>query len=216
MNRIPLFLMFLIFQMSLAAFAISDHQFKQEIREHRRRVSQMARDIYDHYPEHFLGLRNLPGLTGLRLLKSYMALHDLPKTMTLDQLLVLELERTQTLFSELRNGYGLCQAPKCVGDLNQVEEKLKTIVMEKKLLELNDQEKFDVWNDLKFLETVSDVIDTKVWRGPELGFQFKKGASVEFFRSRGQQFASQIAAEFEPRAISQKQNQQLGCRQAVQ
>lgn len=59
----------------------------------------------------------------------------------------------------------------CVGVLNQVEEKLKAVVMDRKLVDLSDHQKFEVWNDLKFLEFVSDVIDTKVWRGPELGFQ---------------------------------------------
>ena len=201
--------------MALVVSAITDLQFKKEIRDHRHRVSQMAQQIYDHYPDQFLGLRSLPEQMGIRLLKSYLTLHDLPKTMTLDQLLTLELHRTQTLFQELKTSYGVCRAPKCVGDLNEVEEKLKLAVMEKKLLDLNDQQKFDVWNDLKFLETVSDVIDTKVWRGPELGFQFKAGASSEFFKARGQQFASEITVQFEPRAVAQKQALILSCEHAV-
>ncbi len=216
MGKVQLLLVFFIFQIAVVTQAITHHQFKREIREHRTRVSMMAREIYDHYPNHFLGLRRLPGDVGLNLLTSYIALHDLPKTMSLDQLLSLELERTQTLFNELRKSYGVCQVPKCVLALNEVEEKLKTTVMEKKLSSLTEQERFDVWNDLKFVETVSDVIDTKVWRGPELGFQFKAGASVEFFKSRGQEFASQIAAEFEPRAVLQKHNHQLSCKRAVQ
>lgn len=209
------FLIFGFLQISLQAQAITQHQFKREIREHRMRVSMMAREIYDYYPNYFLGLRNLPGTSGLNLLISYMALHDLPKTMSLDQLLSLELRRSQTLFHELKRSYGVCQVPKCVSALNEAEEKLKTTVMGKKLGNLTDQEKFDVWNDLKFVEMVSDVIDTKVWRGPELGFQFKVGASVDYFKSRGQEFASQIAAVFEPQAVLQKQIQFNSCKRAV-
>jgi hypothetical protein len=215
MNWIPSFFLLIMLQLSFPAIAITDHQFKREIREHRTRVSLLALEIYDHYPDRFLGLRNLPSSMGISLLTSYIALHDLPKTMSLDQLSGLEFGRTQSLFRELKKSYGLCQVPKCVSALNEVEEKLKLTVMEKKLAKLSDQEKWEVWKDLKFVETVSDVIDTKVWRGPELGFQFKEGASIEFFKARGQEFASQIATVFEPRVVLQKQKQLSSCKRAV-
>jgi hypothetical protein len=111
-------------------------------------------------------------------------MHDLPKTMSLQELRAFGYKGSISIRDELYAIYGQDvqgSKPAFIDELNRIEENYKLVKM-KDILPAMNQHDFDLlMRDLKWIEFISDITDTKISRSTELGFKPRKMAARKFF-----------------------------------
>lgn len=150
------------------------------------------------------------------LVESYLFLHDLPKMMTVEQLRPYGYGRETNILQHLYAYYGSHQRPEIVEELNQIENVLKTRVMEKKFADMPlsiQKQKGAIMAELELLEKAADVADTKNYRDIELAFKKEPGAAARFLNERGEFVAAEIADWIEKKELQDPH--QLQCRRLL-
>jgi hypothetical protein len=175
--------------------------------------------MFRRFPEQFKILNSLNEEKALSIIRQYIALHDLPKLMSREQLVSIGIKRGDSIFDELRTFYGSCEVPSCVPELNEIEAVLKDRILDSVLKNYPEKIRQSIWSELKLVELASDVLDTKLHRGPELNFIPKPGLAREYLENRGHFIAAMMAQGLESWAMNLKikrdRENALTCRGAV-
>ncbi len=173
----------------------SETEFRREIGEHRNRVFKMGFAVFENFPQDFPVLNQLPMRERNTILKVYLAIHDLPKLMTLPALKKLSYQAGVTIFDLLYEVYGQQLIDRTlINQLNEAEERLKKAVMDKKFTQWNLASfQVEILKELKRIEFIADITDTKIMRYRELQFIPEDYASARFFDRIGEPDAAVAA-----------------------
>lgn len=173
-------------------------KFRREIRDHRTRIQGISRHIFIKFQDEFPILQSLGQGKAESLISRYISLHDLPKLMDKKELKSWGWNRNTTIFEELRLRYGKTGRPPIVEDLNDLEKRLKTQALNRWLAKYTQNLRYQLKAELEVLEMIADTLDTKVYRGPELGFRPQERDAGHFLRASGFTREADIADFVEP------------------
>jgi hypothetical protein len=178
--------------------AIDPLTFRQEIEEHRERLLQISRYLVSQFKEDFPLLQRLGDRRAGHLITKYMALHDRPKLMSHQELSHFGWDQATTIFEELRRHYGHSHRPAVVQKLNQLEARMKNNFFDLQLAHWVHPIRQGLRLELEKMEMIADTIDTKIYRGAELGFQPQQRGAGHFFRDLGFCREAEMADQIEP------------------
>lgn len=154
---------------------ISRAEFQAEVQEHRSRVQANALVLLENFPQHFSYLMALPEGERKQFVEIYLAAHDMPKLMGIEQLRSLGYKGEDTFFEKLYANWGkaLRRRPPFIVELNSVEDRYKDLILSKHFGHMDQETLKNVLRDVVYLEFVVDETDTKIHRGRELGVEMK-------------------------------------------
>lgn len=159
-------------------------QFKQEILQHRQRVLENGVLIARHYGNKLPALNKLNGQDREALVRFYLAMHDAPKSMGLKELQHIGYRGPRPIYRDLYKIYGQdvqSQQPDYILELNRLEEIMKLDKLRTYLKDFSLEQFRVIVQDLQWIEKISDFTDTKIYRGPELGFKPKRYSTDRYF-----------------------------------
>lgn len=171
-------------------------EFRQEILAHRHRVLENGVLITRYFKT------DLPALSQLRpeqsetLVRFYLDLHDEPKSMDLANLRKIGYTGEHPLYEELYKIYGLdlqSHPPAAINELNRLENELKLKNLKAYLKNSSPEEFEALLKDLHWIEMISDITDTKIYRGLELGFTPIKYSTDQYFLMKRDYKAARIS-----------------------
>ncbi len=174
----------------------SEQEFRQEILAHRHRVLENGVLIARHFRSEIPALARMEPGEREALVRYYLSFHDQPKSMELSDLKKLGFTKSQPIYRELYTLYGLnvlAKQPSTISELNRIEDQLKIEKLDFYLKNATTEE-FDVLlKDLQWIEKISDITDTKIYRGHELGFVAEKFSAEKYFKMNKDFKASRIS-----------------------
>ena len=158
-----------------AVCQISRAEFRAEVQEHRSRVQANALLLLEKFPQHFPELTAMPKAERMQFVEIYLATHDMPKLMNIEQLKSLGYKGEDTFFEKLFANWGkaLKRRPPFIQDLNYIEDRYKELILSKHFSHMNQEHFQKILRDVVYLEFVVDETDTKIHRGRELGVEMK-------------------------------------------
>jgi hypothetical protein len=174
-------------------------EFRSQILAHRERVLLGAQRIFRGQPRYFPTLQSLPPEISQKLIDTYMGLHDLPKVMTKAQLRRVGYDGPTTLLRSLHSVFGIHLDPKpaFIQTLNDIEEAMKIEEMGRILRDLDPSLRVGIWHELRLLEKVADITDTKIYRAVELNFVYRQFEAEKYFRAFGEKVAAYLSFWYE-------------------
>lgn len=163
-------------------------EFGQEILAHRSRVKANSILIYNQfsnkYPQLFPTLRMMPDKLREQLMDVYYDTHDAPKNMTMEELMELGYIGEKPILEELHDIWGEAKRPPIINELNRVEEIYKIRLLKKLFPQLDEKFLNAAIREMQYPEHIADFTDTKLKRGPELGFEAKPLDAYYLFKDR--------------------------------
>jgi len=185
-----------ILMISLGSVAIAEKppivEFRRDVLEHRKRVVEHSLLIFSGHPKLFHALNSLPPEKAIRIIKTYMSLHDAPKTMTRFELEKLGYKGSASLLKLLHGIWGENVNPKplFIEELNTLEDALKKEKMAIELADIDPALHQEIMAELEVIERAADVTDTKIFRGKELGFIRRAFSAEKFLFKNGEVLAA--------------------------
>ncbi len=191
--RLGLFILLL----PLIAFAKpSESEFRQEILAHRLRVLENGVLIANNFRTEIPALARMEPGEREALVRYYLSFHDEPKSMELSDFKKIGFTMSQPIYRQLYAIYGLnvlAKQPSSIAELNRIEEKIKIEKLDFYLKNATVED-FDILlKDLQWIEKISDITDTKIYRGQELGFVAEKFSAERYFKMNMDFKASRIS-----------------------
>ncbi len=163
----------------------SESEFRQEILAHRHRVLENGVLIANNFRAEIPALARMEPGEREALVRYYLSFHDEPKSMELSDLKKLGFAMSQPIYRELHAIYGLnvlAKQPSSIAELNRIEEKLKVEKLDFYLKNATAEDFEVLLKELQWIEKISDITDTKIYRGEELGFSAEKFSAEKYFK----------------------------------
>ncbi len=159
-------------------------QFKQEILQHRQRVLENGVLIARTFAHDLPALKSMTLDDREELVRFYLLMHDSPKSMELKELRKIGFRGPRPLYRDLYKIYGVNvqnQQPDYILELNRIEEVMKLENLRTYLKDYSIAQFNAILKDLQWIEKISDFTDTKIYRGPELGFKPQRYSTNRYF-----------------------------------